>query len=544
MLINSALVFGKRDAFHIKTLEGGIRSISFEQLRQDVDALGTALLHIGLQGRHIAVIGENSYEWVVTYLATVNGVGVSVPIDKELSEEEIANVLNQSDASAIVFSASFSKIIQSILPQVPKISVYIDMHAQSEDDGILSFSHLLEIGRLLLKRRDESFTKAPIDINKMCVLLYTSGTTGKSKGVMLCQRNFASVLYGAMRAVRAERVTMSVLPIHHTYENSCGILTALYIGVTICFNDSLKYISENLKLFKPSMLVLVPLFLETMYRNIWDKAARTGRAQLLRKLIRISNLFLQVGIDLRKLFFRSVRQAFGGRLKLIICGGAPLRTELVTGFNELGIQVLNGYGITECSPLVSANRNRYYKADSVGLPIPCCEVCIGNPNDRGEGEILVRGDNVMLGYYKNEEATRNAFEREWFRTGDIGRIDADGFVYVTGRLKNTIILSNGKNVQPEELEEMLTGEIPYIKEVIVFPALEKEGKEPVIGAAFVLDEDYIQVNGIRTPETLLRTDVARINRRLPTFKHISHVQIQYEEFEKTTSKKIKRYKLV
>ncbi len=544
MLQNSALTYGKRDAFRIKTLEGGIRSISFEQLNRDVNALGTALIHLGLKDRHIAVIGENSYEWVVTYLATVNGVGVSVPVDKELSEEDIAGILNQSDASAIVFSASFEKIIQSLMPMVPNITIYINMHSQSEQDGIMSFSYLLEIGRQLLRRGDESFTKAPIDAKKLCVLLYTSGTTGKSKGVMLCHRNFAAVLYGAMCAIKPERVTMSVLPIHHTYENSCGILTALYNGMTICFNDSLKYISDNLKLFKPHMLLLVPLFLEAMYKNIWDKAAKAGKTVMLRKLIHISNLFIKVGIDLRSVFFRSIRQAFGGNLKLIISGGAPLRTDLVTGFIELGIQVLNGYGITECAPLVSANRNRFYKADSVGITIPCCQVRIENPNESGDGEILVRGDNVMLGYYKNEEDTKKTFIGEWFRTGDIGRVDGDGFVYVTGRLKNTIILSNGKNVQPEELEDLLASRIPYIKEVIVFPSVQSEGKEPIISAAFVLDEEYIQSNDIQSPEAQLRTDIAKINRQLPTYKHIGHIQIQYEEFEKTTSKKIKRYKAV
>ena len=499
MLLNSVLAYGKRDAFRIKTPQGGIRSISFDQLYRDVNALGTALMHLGAKDRHIAVIGENSYEWVVTYLATINGVGVSVPVDKELSEEDIAVILNQSDASVIVFSAGFAKIIQSVLPLVPKVTICINMHSQSEQEGILSFSYLLQIGRRLLRSGDESFIKARIDAEKMCVLLYTSGTTGKSKGVMLCHRNFAAVLYGAMCAIKPQRITMSVLPIHHTYENSCGILTALYNGMTICFNDSLKYVSDNLKLFKPHMLLLVPLFLETMYKNIWDKAAKAGKAAALRKLIHISNLFIKVGIDLRSVFFRSIRQAFGGNLKLIICGGAPLRVELVTGFNELGIQVLNGYGITECSPLVSANRNKYYKADSVGITIPCCEVCIENPNESGDGEILVRGDNVMLGYYKNEEDTKSTFIGEWFKTGDIGRVDADGFVYITGRLKNTIILSNGKNVQPEELEDLLTSKIPYIKEVIVFPFVQGEGKEPVIGAAFVLEEEYMQNNDMESP---------------------------------------------
>jgi long-chain acyl-CoA synthetase len=336
---------------------------------------------------------------------------------------------------------------------------------------------------------------------------------------------------------------MSVLPIHHTYECTCGILTALYAGVTVGFCDSLKYVSENLKLFKPSMIVLVPLFLETMYKKIWDRTKRIGADKMLRKMIKLSNALLKFHIDLRPVFFRLVRLAFGGCLKLIISGGAPLRTELVKGFNELGIRVLNGYGITECSPLVAVNRNKYYREDSVGVVVPCCEVRIAEPDENGDGEILVKGDNVMLGYYKNEKETGKAFLDGWFKTGDIGRFDKEGFLHMTGRLKNTIILNNGKNVQPEELEEYFMANIPYIKEVVVFPEEQDEGEETTVCAAFVFDTEYLKENNITEPEELLKKDFMDANRKLPTYKQIGRYTSQYTEFEKTTTKKIKRFKI-
>jgi len=280
-----------------------------------------------------------------------------------------------------------------------------------------------------------------------------------------------------------------------------------------------------------------------MYKKIWDSAKRHGTQKVLKMFVRLSNALLKFHIDFRPIFFRLVRLAFGGRLKLIISGGAPLRGELVRGFNELGIKVLNGYGITECSPIVAANRNRYFNEDSVGVVLPCCKVKIDEPDENGEGEILVKGDNVMLGYYKNEEETNKVFTNGWFKTGDLGRLDEKGFLYVTGRLKNTIILSNGKNVQPEELEEYLLGALPYIKEVVVFADEKGGGMEMAIASIFVFNKDYLEENGITDPEALLARDFMDVNRNLPAYKQISKYSCRYEEFEKTTTKKIKRFKL-
>lgn len=538
----SAERFGNRDAFRIKASDK-VCAISYRKLYSDVKALGTALISLNLCGKHIALLGENSYEWVVIYLAAVNVGCVIIPIDKELTCSEISAIIKQSESIAIAYSKTFEDTVENLLPKTA-IKLCICFQKQAETGSSFKcFADLVSLGSRLILQGDDAYNKTLLEKDKMAVILFTSGTTGKSKGVMLSHKNLSSVIVGAMRTIRTERVTMSVLPIHHTYECTCGILTALYAGVTICFCDSLKYVPENLKLFKPSMMVLVPMFLEAMYKKIWDSAKRHGTQKVLKMFVRLSNALLKFHIDFRPIFFRLVRLAFGGRLKLIISGGAPLRGELVRGFNELGIKVLNGYGITECSPIVAANRNRYFNEDSVGVVLPCCKVKIDEPDENGEGEILVKGDNVMLGYYKNEEETNKVFTNGWFKTGDLGRLDEKGFLYVTGRLKNTIILSNGKNVQPEELEEYLLGALPYIKEVVVFADEKGGGMEMAIASIFVFNKDYLEENGITDPEALLARDFMDVNRNLPAYKQISKYSCRYEEFEKTTTKKIKRFKL-
>ncbi|MFZ5975645.1 MAG: AMP-dependent synthetase/ligase [Bacillota bacterium] len=540
LIYRSATKYGERDAFLQKTPDG-VRGISYVQLKDDVEALGTGLYGLGLAGGcHIALIGENSYEWVISYLAIVNGQNVAVPIDKELTDLEIAKLLKHSDATAVICSESFYPVISSILPLVPGLRFCIGMKENQSYSTFRSIHQIMRHGKDLLMQNDRSFVDAPIDREVMSVILYTSGTTGSSKGVMLSHKNIVTVVMGAMRAVRVPRVTLSVLPVHHSYECSCGILTAMYAGVKICINDSPKYLPENLRLFKPEMLVLVPLYIETMYKRIMENVRRSGREQLLKRLIRLSNALLRVRIDVRGLFFKKIREAFGGRLKLIISGGAPLRPEMVTRFREIGIQILNGYGITECAPLVTANRNNYYDDASVGVVIPGCKVKIHEPNEDGEGEILVSGDNVMLGYYKDAEATRKVFDGEWFKTGDVGRLPEEGLLRITGRKKNTIILSNGKNVQPEEIEEYLEAGTPYIKDVVVYASCPENDAEPCISAIIVPDMEY--ENGCPSDfEKILREEIRKLNRGLPTFKQVQNVRIQMDDFEKTSTKKIKRF---
>lgn len=542
LLSRSAKKYSKRVAFRFIGPRNSIISVTYAKLFDDVNSLGTALKNMGLDGAHVAVIGENSYEWVVTYLAVVNGLGTIVPIDKDLTEDEIGNILELSDASAVVCSETFFSIISGLLPRLPKLTLCIGMKTNEDYSQFNYFYELVEKGRLLLRSGNRSYMDVPIDTEAMCALLFTSGTTGSSKAVMLSHRNIASVVNCAINAEKISRILMSVLPLHHTYECSISILTGLHAGVTICLNDSMKYLQQNLKVFRPTMIVLVPLIVETLYKRIMDGIKESGKAEVLERMLFISNHLLKFGIDIRRWVFRDIYKVFGGRLKTIFCGGASLRPELVARFREIGIRLINGYGITECSPLVSFNRGRHCDDSSVGPIIPCCEARIYEPDENGEGEILIRGDNVMLGYYKNEEQTEEAFIGGWFCTGDLGRILEEGSLQITGRKKNTIILSNGKNVQPEELEEYITTRIPYIKDIVVF-APNISGMVERISAIVVPVMEYVVKYGIKELERMLREDIHRLNRHLPSFKQVSDVRLQLQDFEKTSMKKIKRFKI-
>lgn len=543
LLERSSRLYGRRSAFEYRLPDGSVECKNYEELRNDVNALGTALLSRGLKGCHIALIGENSYEWVVTYLAVVNGLGVVVPVDKELTDENIFSVLRLSDVNAIVCSQTFVKVFEQSAPFLNDITHFISISGGSSAGRFLSFDELIKEGRRLMAEGNRDYLDCPVDSGTLCEILSTSGTMGKSKAVMLCQRNIVSVILSTVMVVKLKKRVLSVLPMYHTYECSLGILTAIYGGVTICINNSLKYLEKNLKFFKPSMLVLVPLFVESFYKKIMDDLKMSGRLGTVEHLIAFSNRLLRLGIDLRGVLFKPIRNAFGGRLRLISCGGAPLRADLVERFREFGIEILNGYGITECAPLVSASRDSNHNNQSVGIVIPCCQVKIDSPDANGEGEILVRGDNVMLGYYKDEAETVLAFDDGWFKTGDLGSLDKDGYLYITGRKKNTIILSNGKNVQPEEIEECLKTRIPYIKDVIVFAA-GKAGECERISAIVVPDMEYFRNHGISDIGGLLETDVRSVNRVLPSFKQVSRVHIREKDFEMTSTKKIKRFTIM
>lgn len=542
LLRRSAKKYSKRVAFRFRGLNNSIISVTYSKLLDDVNSFGTALANLGMQGAHVAVIGENSYEWIVTYLAVVNGLGTIVPVDKDLTDEEIVNILEQSDASAVVCSKTFFPIIRKMLSKLPKLKLCIAMQTNEGYSQFTYFYELLEKGSLLLQSGVCSYIDADIEREAMCSLHFTSGTTGSSKAVMLSHKNICSVVNCANITDKTGRVALSVLPLHHTYEFSICILSGLDIGVTICLNQSIKYFQQDLKVFKPSMIVLVPLIVETLYKRIMDRVRDSGKQAVLERMIPISSTLLKFGIDIRTLVFHDIHKAFGGRLRIIFCGGATLRPELVARFREIGIKLINGYGITECAPLVSFNRSGQWNDSSVGVIIPCCEVKIHEPDDKGEGEILVRGDNVMLGYYKSKELTEQAFIGDWFCTGDIGRILEGGFLQITGRKKDTIILSNGKNIQPEEIEEYITTHIPYIKDVVVF-APNMSGIVEKISAIVVPTMEYVIKYGIKDLEIMLHEDIHKLNRHLPSFKQVSDVRLQIQDFEKTSLKKIKRFKI-
>ncbi len=524
-----------------------VMSYSMLKLKEDVEALGTALLNLDLSGRQVAIVGENSYAWVVAYLAVVCSGLVAVPMDKELPDDGIAGLTEKADSRAIIYSNTFTSCAKKIKKSCKSIEACIGMYDSLNESGCYSMNELITSGKRKLRMKDTKYQDVKIDPEEMSEIIFTSGTTGANKGVMLSQKNVCAVVNALIQVTPIEPVTFSVLPISHTYEKNCNILGAIYLGGKICFNDSLKYLLSNMDLFKPSMSCMVPLFLETLHKNIWQTAEKTGLEKHLRWGVKISSFLRNFGIDLRKVFFAPVLMAFGGNFRFIVCGGAPLRPEILKGLNEVGIEVANGYGITECAPLVTLNIKTRKDPESIGTPVPGVSVKIGEKDADGNGEILVKGDNVMLGYYKDLKSTRESFDDEgWFRTGDIGCIDKKGRLFINGRLKNLIILDNGKNVHPEEVETVILDHVPYIKEVVVHASekTKEDQKQQLIAAEVYVDPEFAENMEDIDLNKLLAQDIKRVNKRLPAYKQIHYIGISREEFQKTTSKKIQRFKVL
>ncbi len=492
-------------------------SVSFAELKNDIDALGTYFYSLGLHGEKIVIYGENSYEWIITYFAAVNGSNIIVPIDKELGAAELKNLVNDCGATTVVYSKRKSEAVEEARPEMPTVERYI-----TTDE----ISDCKDKGTALMQAGNTEFLTNEIDREAMCAIIYTSGTTGKPKGVMLCHRNLASDTVNSSMNFSQGDGTVCVLPLNHTFGFTATVTCQILRGYGVYINNSLKKIMRDIQVMKPRHISVVPLFMKTFYKSIWKNAEKQGKADMLRKMIKVSNALRKVGIDLRKVFFKSVIDAFGGRLELIISGGAPLDKKYVKGFDDIGIDIMNGYGITECSPIVSTSRNKASKQGSVGLAVPGTTVKVDNPDQNGEGELMVKGDIVMMGYYNDPERTAEALCDGWFRTGDIGRVDEDGFIFVTGRQKNLIILSNGKNVYPEEIEAVIE-EVEGVNEVMVY------GKDDVLCA-----EIYTE---IPEEKERIKADVRALNNTLPAHKQIKNIVFRDTEFEKTSTKKIKRF---
>jgi len=519
-LINhNAIKYGDKPAFTFE-LKNEVISISYRKFNSDVNALGTEFDFIGIKNAKIAVIGENSYEWILTYFAAVNSGNVIVPLDRELPAESIRNLINDSGAEVFVYSETYSDIAEYLQKNDAMIKHYFNMK---------DFPEMINRGEMIIRSGELTVVDYKVDNHALAAILYTSGTTGIAKGVMLSHKNLISNVIAGCKACFFTDVSLFVLPLHHSFAFTGGILIMLHSGCNIVINKSLKNVSEDLKKYKPSNTLLVPLFIETFYKKVWDNAKKSGKAELLKKLIKISNALLKIGIDIRGKLFKTVLTAFGGNIDVIITGGAPIDFKYIKGFRNFGIKILNGYGITECSPVVSVNRNNYYRDGSIGQVFSSCKVKIINSDENGHGEIYVMGDIVMLGYYNNEQATKEAFDGEWFKTGDIGYLDDDGFLFITGRKKNIIILNNGKNVYPEELEHVILNKIPYIKETVIY------AEDNIIIAEMFLDTE-------NEPEcaSRLSSDISKVNQELPQYMTIGKTLIRDSEFPKTTTKKIKR----
>ena len=518
----------------------------YSQVVKDVKALATALLDMGFKGKRVALIGENRYEWVISYLAVTCGGMVIAPLDKALPDKEITSLIKRSEVDAVIYEKKHQELFEKLKADSEiNLNTLICINEEDDTDSkTISFESLLEKGRKLIKEKSKLYDEITIDANSMSIMLFTSGTTSAAKIVMLSQDNILTNLYAYQThfKINQDDTLLSFLPIHHTFECSITILYGFYSGATIAFCDGLRYIQANLKEYEVSIFVAVPLVLETMYKKIMKAIADQGKTKLINTMTKISNGLLKVHIDIRKIVFKQIVDNFGGKLRMVLYGAASLDKDTIIGLNNFGINSIQGYGLTETSPVLTAEAENKHKPGSIGYPLDNVEIKIDNPDKEGVGEILAKGPNIMLGYYKDEKKTKEAFKDGWFRTGDYGYIDDEGFIFITGRKNDIIVLRNGKNVYPQELE-FLISKLTYVAECMVF-ARNESNTDTAIVAKIVYNKEVMEKDYPDTKkedyEKIIWKDVKEINKTLPTFKHIKKVIVTDEPMIKTTTQKVKR----
>ncbi len=547
---NSARNFEGKTGFKFKDKNGGIIGKTYTELDRDVDCVGTALMSLGLKGAHISVIGENRYEWGVCFFATVNGAGVAVPLDKYLPVNEVENLVDRGKVEAIFYSPAFLPMMIAIAASNTRIRYFICMEdtpgISREDTRFLTLPGLIKIGASLLDDGDTSFVNARIDRDIMSVLLFTSGTTSISKGVMLSHSNIACNVTGIAAAIKTypEDVHLSLLPLHHTFENTVGLMFMIYSGICIAYCEGIKHIAQNLREYGVTLLVAVPAIFEAMYRKLQEGIRKSGKEKLFKILVIVSNFLRMLGIDLRRKLFKSVFEQIGPGLRLAVSGAAPLDPKVVIGFDKIGFELLEGYGLTEAAPVVAANNDFINEPGTIGFPIGGVEIAIDSPDENGIGEIITRGGNVMLGYYEDPAATSEAFTADgWLRTGDVGFIDKKGFTKITGRAKSMIVLTNGKKAFPEEYEVLLNN-VPGVKESYVWGNKAPDGDIQICAKLVIDDEKLDEVNGRRLKNEEIADSfdiyIKQINKTMPQYKIIRYFLLTREELVKTTTLKIKR----
>ena len=547
MINKSVEKFSDRPAYVFKTeKKGEFKEITYKQLKNDIDSLGTALINLGLEGKRVAVIGENRYEWGVTYLAVVNGTGTIVPLDKALPANEIESLIIRSGVEAIVYSNKYNEIMNDLKEKKnTDLKYFISMDLDESENGIISFKKLLTRGKELLENGDKRFIDAKINVEEMRIMLFTSGTTSKSKAVMLSHKNIASNLMdiSSVLKVREDDRFLSFLPLHHTFECTTGFLLPLSVGASIAFCDGIRHIAENIKEYDITFMVSVPVLYENMCKKIMKSIKDQGKGTTVNVGMKVSNALLKVGLDIRGKLFKQVHDSLGSKLRLLVAGGAALDPDTEKTFNSLGINMVQGYGLTESSPVIAVEDDKYKKIGSIGKALPTLDVKIDEPNEEGIGELLVKGPTIMLGYYENEEATKETIDKEgWLHTGDLAKIDKDGFIFITGRKKFVIVLKNGKNVYPEELE-ILINKIAGVKECFVYGKPEDDG-DYKISAKIVYDKEIMkEAYGVEEEKDIkekLWQEVKAINKTMPKYKYIKGIIVTEEELIKTTTRKVKR----
>lgn len=548
MLEKSGEMYGDRPAYLFKTEEPGkFREITHKEVREDINALGTALIDMGLKDKRIAVISENRYEWGIAYLATVTGTGVVVPLDKALPDNEIESLILRSEVEAIFYSNKYDTIMNEIREKKnSQVKYFISMDLEKETDGIYSQSELISKGKQLIQKGNKEFLEAKIDNEKMAIMLFTSGTTAMAKAVMLSHKNLCANLFDIASTIKIDEndVFLSFLPLHHTFECTTGFLYPLSKGSAIAFCEGIRHIADNIKEYHISVMVSVPILFESMYKKLMKNIEKKGKLETVKKGIEISQFLLKLGIDIRRKLFKEIHDNLGGRLRLFVAGGAALDPEAEKWFNELGVAMYQGYGLTESSPVIAAEDDKYRRLGSIGKAFPSLEVKIDEPNEEGIGELLAKGPSIMLGYYHNEEATKETLDEEgWLHTGDLAKIDKDGYIFISGRKKFVIVLKNGKNIYPEELETLIN-KIEGIKESFVYGKPEEDGDYKIC-AKVVYDKELVkEIFGTAEEEKLrecIWQEIKKVNKTMPAYKYVREVSITEEDLIKTTTQKIKRF---
>ena len=525
-------------SYRIKPRDKEIIKKTYTDLRDDVRALATEFISRGVPGKHVALVGKLSYHWILVYYATLASGGVLVPLDKEWLAKDLADTGAKAEVSFVFCDGD---VIEkgAAIAEAAGIEAPIAL-----EFGEGTVDELVELGRVKFAESSDAYYNAPIDAEALSLLVFTSGTTGKGKGVMLSQKNILTDIASPLQYIDFTNKSVGVLPPHHTFGSTVNILGHNCIGCEVYLSSGIRYVQQELKEQTPGHMVLVPLYLETFYRKIMANIKEQGKEKLIARMMKISNFLRKIGIDLRRKLFKAVLAAFGGEVRMVVCGGAPINQDILSFFDGVGIEILNGYGITECAPIIACNHSHDVIPGSVGPVCDVNEVLIHDPNEDGEGEIWARGSNIMLGYFKDEEATKDAITEDgYFRTGDYGKIGPKGEIYITGRKKNLIILSNGKNVYPEEIESEFVS-VPGVIDIIVYEGQSKRGlMYNTIVAEVYPDQDYITKNNIEDIHAHLKKYVDEYNLRAVPYKKIGLLKVRTEEFPKNTLRKIMRFKL-
>ena len=527
--------------------------ITYNQFKNEVIGFGTALTRkLNLKDSKIVIIGENTHHWYVSYMTMLCGAGIAVPVDKELPENEIENVIKRSKASAVIFSTKKAEAIKRVAENLPDVKYFIQMNSSSELNGrFIGLDYLIEEGKALVKGGDNSFMNIEIDPEEFKVLIFTSGTTSNAKGVMLCNRNLAQNVNAATAYVKltSEDRLMSILPLHHTYESSIGFLLPYAVGCSISVCQGLKHIVSDLKETKPTALLTVPLLVENLYKKINANIKKSKKDGLVNSMIHVTNALKTVGVDIKRKVFNEIYENLGGRIRIIVSAAAPIDAKIGKWIEDIGILFLQGYGLTETAPIAALTPDFDTKVGSAGKAVICAELKIDNPNENGEGEVLIKSKTLMLGYYEDEEATKEAIFEEngerWFHSGDVGYMDGDGFLYITGRSKNVIVTQNGKNIYPEEIE-LLLAKHNEIKECMVYGKEIEGEKELTITARVIpnyeeIEEKYGKNLGEDDVYKIIWDKIKEVNKGLTSYKAIKKLEIKHDDFVKTTTMKIKRF---